>query len=186
MGRNYSGCVQGDQVRNRYVTDLRSREGTAFSGQAMVEFALVLTVALIVLFVAIQMAFIGQAALALGQMNYQGARFAAVNQCAAPNDVATYMVLNGSPTITRNCGSSLTVNVSNNGTALGAGTATCTGTFTPPTTCGSPRKFGDSIQVSVAFKTAPVIFLSTSTTNPSFLGIPFPTQLTSTETAMSE
>src|ERR1700675_1097754 len=78
---------------------------SAFSGQAMVEFALVLFVAMIVLFVAIQMAFIGQTALALGQINYQGARFAAVNQCATPSDVATYMVINGSPTITKTCGS---------------------------------------------------------------------------------
>jgi hypothetical protein len=156
----------------------------------MVEFALVLIVAMIVLFVAIQMAFIGQAALALGQMNYQGARFAAVNQCAAPNDVATYMALNGSPTITRGCGSTkfgLTITVSNNGTSLGTGTPSqCSGTFTPPTTCGTPRKFGDSIQVSVAFNTAAVIFLSSNTTSPNFLGIPFPTQLSSTETAMSE
>ena len=45
----------------------------------MVEFALVLFVAMIVLFVAIQMAFIGQTALALGQLNYQAARYAAVN-----------------------------------------------------------------------------------------------------------
>jgi TadE-like protein len=161
---------------------------TALGGQAMVEFALVLFVALIVLFVAIQMAFIGQAALALGQMNYQGARFAAVNQCATPSDIATYMVLNGSPTITKGCGSSLTISVSDNGTSLGTGTPSCSGTFTPPTTCTTPgpRSFGDSIQVSVTFNTASVIFLSKSTTNPNFFGIPFPTQLTSKETAMSE
>ena len=154
-------------------------------GQAMVEFALVMFVALIVLFVAIQMAFIGQAALALGQMNYQGARFAAVNQCAQPSDVASYMVANGSPTITRGCGSQLTVSVSDNGTSLGSGTATCSG-WTAPTTCASPRHFGDSIQVSVTFNTASIIFLSKSTSNPNFLGIPFPTQLSSQETAMSE
>jgi hypothetical protein len=165
---------------------MRRRDGLGFGGQAMVEFALVLSVAMIVLFVAIQMAFIGQAALALGQINYQGARFAAVNQCATPSDVATYMVLNGSPTITKGCGSSLTITVSDNGTSLGTGTPTCTGTFTPPTTCGSPRSFGDSIQVSVTFKTASVIFLSKNTTNPNFFGIPFPTQLGSKETAMSE
>src|SRR6202171_1373918 len=107
MKRNYSGCVRSPRLHDNHNTNVRCDhnksvqwcERTAFSGQAMVEFALVLIVAMIVLFVAIQMAFIGQAALALGQMNYQGARFAAVNQCAAPNDVATYMVLNGSPTI---------------------------------------------------------------------------------------
>src|SRR5215469_342453 len=70
-------CAHFDRKMLRY-----GRFG--LGGQAMVEFALVMFVALIVLFVAIQMAFIGQAALALGQMNYQGARFAAVNQCATP------------------------------------------------------------------------------------------------------
>lgn len=159
--------------------------GFGFRGQAMVEFALVLFVALIVLFVAIQMAFIGQAALALGQINYQGARFAAVNQCATPSDVASYMVANGSPTITRGCGAQLTVTVSDNGTSLGTGTATCSG-WSAPTTCASPRNFGDSIQVSVTFSTSSIIFLSKSTTNPNFLGIPFPKQLSSQETAMSE
>jgi Flp pilus assembly protein TadG len=172
------------------IKHILRRASSTFSGQAMVEFALVLFVALIVLFVAIQMAFIGQAALALGQINYQGARFAAVNQCATPSDVATYMVINGSPTITKTCGSqspALTITVSDNGTSLGTGTPSqCSGTFTPTTTCTTPRSFGDSIQVSVSFNTASVIFLSKSTTNPNFFGIPFPTQLTSQETAMSE
>src|ERR1700737_3621882 len=115
MRRNYSGCVKSPRLHNSRNTNVAARQGTAFSGQAMVEFALVLFVALIVLFVAIQMAFIGQAALALGQINYQGARFAAVNQCATPSDVATYMVINGSPTITKTCGSqspALTITVS--------------------------------------------------------------------------
>src|SRR5690349_19953946 len=70
-------------------------------GQAMVEFALVLFVALIVLFVAIQMAFIGQAALALGQLNYQAARYAAVNPTFSCGQIATYMSSNGSPTVVR-------------------------------------------------------------------------------------
>ena len=182
-------CSHRDRTRSSWlVHSARRRNGLGFGGQAMVEFALVLFVAMIVLFVAIQMAFIGQAALALGQINYQGARFAAVNQCATPSDIATYMVLNGSPTITKGCGSSLTITVSDNGTSLGTGTPTCTGTFTPPTTCTTPppRSFGDSIQVSVTFNTASVIFLSKNTTNPNFLGIPFPTQLGSKETAMSE
>jgi len=51
-------------------------------GQAAVEFALISVVAMIVLFVAVQLALIGEDALALGQMNYQGARWAAVNTCA--------------------------------------------------------------------------------------------------------
>src|ERR1700722_2958522 len=80
-------------------------------GQAAVEFALVLTVAMIVLFVAVQMALIGQAALALGQMNYQGARYAAVHPDAGATSVPSgstelsiqaYMLSVGSSTITNN------------------------------------------------------------------------------------
>lgn len=143
-------------------------------GQAAVEFALVLIVAMIVLFVSIQMAMIGQAALALGQMNYQGARYAAVNSSLGCDAVALYMSQVGSPTITKNgvsCGTGYGVTV----------TMTCSGTSCPPS-----RTFGTPVQIALSFSTAGVIFLSTNTTSPSFLGIPFPTALTSTETAMTE
>jgi len=157
----------------------------AFSGQAMVEFALVLFVALIVLFVAIQMAFIGQAALALGQMNYQGARYAAVNPTFGCSSIAPYMASVGSPTITKNgvscassCGSGPTASPGN-------GVQVCVVCSGSTTDC-TKRNFGDSVQVQLAFDATSVIFLSKNTTNPNFLGIPFPTQLTSKETAMSE
>jgi len=116
---------------------------------------------------------------------YQGARFAGVNECAQPSDVASYMVANGSPTVTRGCGKYLTVTVSDNGTSLGGGSTTCSG-WTAPTTCASSRSFGDSIHVSVTFSTSSIIFLSTNTSNPNFLGIAFPTSLSSQETEMSE
>ena len=150
----------------------------------MVEFALVLFVAMIVLFVAIQMAFIGQAALALGQMNYQGARYAAVNPSLDCNAVANYMESNGSPTVTRHhvkcgtCGGAPTA-------SPGGGVAMCMVCSGSTTDC-TKRNFGDSVQVQLAFDATSVIFLSTNTTSPNFFGIPFPTQLTSTETAMSE
>jgi hypothetical protein len=151
----------------------------------MVEFALVLFVALIVLFVAIQMAFIGQAALALGQMNYQGARYAAVNPTFDCNSVAPYMASVGSPTITRHgvaCASSC---ASGPTASPGQGVQVCMVCSGSTTDC-TKRNFGDSVQVQLAFDATSVIFLSSNTTNPNFFGIPFPTQLTSTETAMSE
>ncbi len=122
-------------------------------GQAAVEFALVLTVAMIVLFVAIQLALIGEAALALGQMNYQGARYAAVNACATGSDVATYMLYVGSPTVTTpsNCGSALTIKIadSTNGNTLttatgssGACSLTTAPTPTPCSSSNSGRTFG--------------------------------------------
>jgi hypothetical protein len=48
------------------------------------------------------------------------------------------------------------------------------------------RIFGDTVQLQLAFDATSVIFLSGNKTSPNFFGIPFPTVLTSTETAMSE
>ncbi len=130
-------------------------------------------VAMIVLFVAIQMAVIGQAALALGQMNYQGARYAAVNNSALCSTVATYMSGVGSPTITKN-------GVSCGACPATGGTVqvqmTCSGA-----SCTGSRNFGDPVQVSLCFDATGLLFLSSN-----FMGVVFPTQLSSTETAMSE
>lgn len=165
----------------------------AFSGQAMVEFALVLFIAMIVLFVAIQMAFIGQAALALGQMNYQAARYAAVNPTFGCSTVASYMQSNGAPTV-----ASKGVSCPNGDSGCPSGGITasvgkgvyacmvCTSASSGSTEACTARSFGDSVQVSLAFDATSVIFLSKNKTSPNFFGIPFPTQLSSTETAMSE
>jgi Flp pilus assembly protein TadG len=142
-------------------------------GQAFVEFSLVLVVALIVLFVAVQMALLGQAALALGQMNYQGARYAAVHpdcdltSCSGgEQSIKDFMISVGSPTITKGNGKYLTINVSP----------------------AAPRSHFSSVQVSVTFNASSVLVLCTpdSQGNCSFLGVPFPTTLQSLETAMSE
>ena len=141
-------------------------------GQAAVEFALVLTVAMIVLFVAVQMALIGQVALALGQMNYQGARYAAINlgctdatsSCGGLQSVTSYMQSVASPTI--------------NFSGLKA-TMLC---GNPPTSsaCAS-RAQGDAVQISVTYDCTSNLVLPKT-----FLGITFPTSLQSSETAMSE
>jgi Flp pilus assembly protein TadG len=176
-----AGCHSVGAIRTAKGT-MRPRQG-----QAAVEFALVLTVAMIVLFVAIQMALIGQVALALGQMNYQGARWAAVNPCATASDIASYMVCVGSPTVTQNC-SNLTVTVvdSNGGPTPGtptcpAGSAPPTCVPTPATSCSSPRAFSSQLTVNVSYNAKAQLVLP----NP-FLGINFPTNLQSQETAMSE
>src|SRR5215467_5979768 len=85
--------------QHTWIKAWHDRRSSGARAQAMVEFALVLFVAMIVLFVSIQMAFIGQAALALGQMNYQAVRYAAVNPSLGCNSVATYMHNNGAPTV---------------------------------------------------------------------------------------
>jgi len=142
-------------------------------GQAFVEFSLVLVVALIVLFVAVQMALVGQAALAVGQMNYQGARYAAVHpdcdltSCGGgEQSIKDFMLAVGSPTITKGNGKYLTISVSP----------------------AAPRSQGLPVQVSVTFDASSVLVLCTPDKqgNCSFLGVPLPTTLQSLETAMSE
>jgi len=176
------------------LTKPRADAGALFSrpgrGQAAVEFALVLTVAMIVLFVAVQLAIIGEAALSLGQMNYQGARWAAVNVCATDSEVATYMTVVGSPTITTpsSCGNALAISItetnSNNATSTNSASSTsCTATPTPASSCTPTlRNFGTSVTVNITY----TIPSSQLVLGSSFLGINFPTKLTSSETAMAE
>lgn len=151
-------------------------------GQAAVEFALVLTVAMIVLFVAIQMALIGQVALALGQVNYQGARYAAVHpdcgktSCgsAGEQSISDYMKSVASPTITW---SNVTVNICDTD-----GTTPCTTTTdTVPGGTPSSRTFGNPVTVALTYDCTNNLFFGKT-----FLGISFPTKLNSSETAMSE
>lgn len=152
------------------------RPQSGSKGQAAVEFALVLVIAMIVLFVAIQMALIGQAALALGQVNYQGARFAAVNPSDTCDQIASYMQSVASPTITKNgftCGTNC--NTASTGVTV---CMTCPGVSGG---CQTPRAFGSSVEIDLAYDASAQLVLP----NP-FLGVHFPTSLYSQETAMVE
>lgn len=82
-------------------------------GQAMAEFALLAPLFLFVVFVAITFAVIGQSALAVSQLAYNGARYAPVNPKLTSAQVKTYILSGaiGAPSITANGGSNLTVNV---------------------------------------------------------------------------
>jgi Flp pilus assembly protein TadG len=149
-------------ARQQLVTSSRFRRLLAGAGraQAAVEFAIILTVALIVLVVGVQFAIIGEAALALGQANYQGARWAAVNATSyTQSGVQSYMLSVASPTISANNGSYLTT------------------TLSP----SSPCSFGSTVTVSVSFDASHLIAVP----NP-FLGIKFPTTLTNSESAFCE
>lgn len=163
---------------NQHSQCARATRGGLIRGQAALEFALVLSVGLMILVVAVQMALIGETVLALGQVNYQGARYAAVHQCATASDVAAYMVSVASPTLVgSNCGANMTVTLTDV-----YGTNSSSGSCGTPGCEGTPRTFGSQVTVSVAY-TIPSsqMFLP----NP-FLGISFPTQLSSTEASMSE
>jgi uncharacterized protein (UPF0333 family) len=139
----------------------RLRAGLA-RGQAMVEFALIATIAIMVLVVGIQFALIGQAALAVSQLSFAGARYASVNTSYTQSQIRTYMVQEGSPTITSNNGSNLTITVTRSTNA--------DGTY-----------FGQPVTVSISYNATSKLILP----NP-FLGITFPTTLTAQETAMQE
>ena len=127
--------------------------------QAAVEFAIILTVALIVLVIGVQFAIIGNASLALGQADYQGARWAAINPSANQSQVNAYILSVASPTIAANNGSYLTT------------------TLSPAPPCA----FGSSVTVSLTFNVQHLIAVP----NP-FLGISFPTSLSNSESAFCE
>jgi hypothetical protein len=164
-------------------------------GQAAVEFALISVVAMIVLFVAVQLALIGEDALALGQMNYQGARWAAVNTCATNDEIMKYILFSGSPSVTQSggtCGTYLTMLITDSTPTNSGGTSvpgsTCSSAPTATTGCATPRSFGTQVTLKLTFGLDKAIFLlgtGGSITKP-WLGISFPSQVQSTETARAE
>ena len=137
-----------------YISMLRRQFAVNGRGQAMVEFALVMTLALIILLVSIQMAMIGQAALAVSQSAWHGARYASIHTTETSTQVSDYMKSKASPTLKT---ADLTITVS------------------------GARTFGQPVTVDVSYNCASNIVLP----NP-FLGVSFPSTLTSQQTAMSE
>lgn len=135
------------------------------SGQAMVEFALIASIALIVLLVGIQFAIIGQAALAVSQGSYYAARYAAVQTDTTSGNIQSRVSSQFSPTITSPSGA-LTVGMTTNAT---------------DPSCGPPRVFGCTIQVQVGYNATSKIVLGNS-----FFGVSFPRQLNSTTQMMTE
>jgi hypothetical protein len=114
----------------------------------------------IVMLVGVQFAIIGAAALGLGQANYQGARYAAVNATASQSAVQTYMISVASPVISANNGQYLTTNMSP----------------------APPCPFGNTVTVSVTFDIAHLVVLP----NPFMRIIHFPTTLSNSESAFCE
>jgi hypothetical protein len=173
--------IFGELMMNAKQRNRFERHGCANArGQAMVEFALVAGIAMIILFMAVQFAMIGQVALALGQMNYQGARYASthpgcfdsgacVGADAGKQNIRDYMLSVGSPVFNANSGN-LTVSC------------------LPVIVGTTPRAFGTSIKCTASF-TLPssVLFLRNPFMSlyPGF-GIKFPTQLNSSETTMQQ
>ena len=141
-------------------------------GQAMVEFALIATLSMVVLLVGIQFAIIGQAALAVTQASYLGARAASVNSALTNSSLQNAVANQISPTIS-------------------GATFTMTNTADPTCTAGpgNTRSFGCPINVTVNYDATSKLFLPSSWSLPIFGRtqiITFPTALTSSQSAMTE
>jgi Flp pilus assembly protein TadG len=155
-GKHIDCAVKG---RRAMLAALRHQLKGASGAQSAVEFAIALPILLVTLVVGVQFAIIGAASLALGQVNYQGARYAAVNTSKTQDEVTAYMLSVAAPSIKANSGSYLTA------------------TLSPAPPCA----FGTSVTVSLSYNATHLLALP----NP-FMGIRFPTTLTSSESAFCE
>jgi hypothetical protein len=184
----------------------------ASKGQAMTEFVFMAFVAFIILFVAIQMAALGREYMALGQLSYQVTRWATDpgnNSLKDPNtgnavnspqctDVAKLIAGTTDKTFPyaplSSVASGYMGKIGFKNTSCGAPPAGGIGVAmncvaaggTTSTPCAAQRPAGTGVQVILTMNTSAVIFLSTSTTNPNFLGIPFPKTMSSTQMMLTQ
>jgi hypothetical protein len=181
------------------------RMGRTAKGQAMVEFLIMGAIAMIVLFVAIQLAALGREYMALGELNYQVTRWAtnpgnnglkdsggnAVNspQCG---DVAS--LIHGdsvSPYATvskmatgymgklANAGVSCGTTPPTGGIAVAMACTAAGGSTT--TSCAAQRAAGTGVQITLVMDTSTILFLGNS-----FLGVPFPKTLSSSHVMLTQ
>jgi Flp pilus assembly protein TadG len=153
-------------------------------GQSMVEFAILAIPAMIVLFIAIQFAIVARDSMALGQLSYQAARWAAApsNSATDCNGVLNFittpnvapqpvmMIINQSGI---SCGSGTTLPASPSGVVL---LMICPGS----TDCTS-RTQGSQVQIELAMPIARDLFLGQS-----FLGVAFPSTLSAQTSALTQ
>jgi hypothetical protein len=176
----------------------------AAKGQAMTEFVFIAFVTFIVLFAAIQMAALGREASALGELNYQVTRWATNptnNNIAGSNSPQCSDVMNLIKGSTVSPYSSISAiaagyigKLAQNGVAcgtppkggIGVAMACITQGASTTTSCAVQRPAGTGVQITLTMDTSSAIFLSTSTTNPNFLGIPFPKTISSTQTMLTQ
>jgi hypothetical protein len=173
-------------------------------GQAMTEFLIMGAIAMIVLFVAIQMAALGREAMALGELNYQVTRWATDSgnnsiagtnspQCADVKNLihgdsvspyaAVSKIATGYMGKLANAGVSCGTTPPPGGIAVAMACTVAGGSTT--TSCATQRPAGTGVQITLTMDTSSIIFLSSST-NPSFLGVPFPKTLSSTHVMLTQ
>jgi Flp pilus assembly protein TadG len=130
------------------------------AGQAMVEFAMMSPILMVIVALAVQFAIMAQSALALSELASTASQYAARNASADQSAVTTYVKSAASPSLMSNGGADLSVGLS-------------------PT--ATPRTPGTSLTVTISYKTKSKIILP----NP-FLGVTLPASITDTGTAMGE
>ena len=186
-------------TKNRAVRHMER----AAKGQAMSEFLMMASVAFIVLFVAIQIAALGREDMALGQLSYQVTRWATnpgnngISGSNSPQCSDVVNLLKGanvSPYSSATVATGYMGKVASNGVVcgtppkggIGVAMNCITGGSTTTTSCAAQRPAGTGVQITLTMDTRSAIFLSTSTTNPNFFGIPFPKTLSSTQMMLTQ
>jgi hypothetical protein len=179
-----NASVTGSSPVAKSVFPWSTRKGAAASGapqpgtsrmshgQAMVEFALIATIALTIMLVGVQYALIGQAALAVSQGSSALARYAAVN----PGTVGP----NGSVTLTSAMKQLLSSSIlTHNGGDLTVSISSYKGTTA--TVTNSPG-YTDRLVLSISYDATSKIVLP----NPFLRLVTFPTTLSGTNSQMYE
>jgi len=138
----------------------------ALGGQTLAEFALLVPLLMLIIFLAITFAVIGEDALAVSQLASAGARYASVNPTMSASDIASYIKSGslGAPTITGNGARNLTV------------TVTQAASFGQPVTVTISNSLGNDPLVSSMSSLFSALGLAQS----------LPTNLSATESVMTE
>jgi hypothetical protein len=180
------------------------------NAQAMTEFLLMGFVALIILFVAVQMAAIGWEYSALTQLNYQvtrwatnpvnnGLKDASANPVNSPQcsdvvnliksaSVSPYQSATGATGLIGKV-ASLGVSCSSLPSAgIGVAMACTAADGSGGTSCATQRQPGVGVQITLTMNTCSILFLNLdkSCNNPNFLGIPFPKTLSSVQMMLTQ
>lgn len=159
-------------------------------GQAMAEFLAAAAVAMIILFVAVQFAAVARDAMALGQLNYQAARWATDGPnnnggtvAASPQCADVMNFIQTTSTYKQGLlGSTIQDGLSCASGVPGKGinvAMTCS-----PAACAGLRPAGTEVQITLTMATKRVLFLTGNGT--SFFGIPFPSSLSSSHSAYTQ
>lgn len=152
----------------------------AARGQSMVEFAVGLVVAMIVLFLGIQLAVIARDSMALSQFSYQAARWAA-EPANGKNDCTGLVSYINSKSVAPQPIQVLM----NSGGGIACSGGTGTSAVTVSMTCSNgdctQRPIGGEIQIAMSANIKHDLFLGTS-----FLGLSFPTTVNAQTSAMMQ